>query len=60
MQVLIRGWLVWDMTHNAANLGIVSSAVGIPMLIFVPIGGVIVDRIDRQTLIVITEVINCI
>jgi MFS transporter, DHA1 family, staphyloferrin A biosynthesis exporter len=58
MQTLLRGWLVWDMTHSELQLGIVTSAVGIPMLIFIPIGGVIADRVDKQTLIVITEIIN--
>lgn len=58
MQALLRGYLIYDMTHSKLLLGLASSAIGIPMLIFIPIGGVIADRIDKQTLIVITEIIN--
>jgi MFS family permease len=58
MQMLIRSWLIYDMTRSPFMLGVAVSAVGIPILIFAPVGGVIADRVDKRKLIVITEIVN--
>ena len=51
MQMLARGYLVYDLTGSAALLGFVSAGMAIPMLFLAPFGGVIADRVERKRLI---------
>ena len=51
MQMLARGYLVYDITDSAALLGFVSAGMAIPMLFLAPFGGVIADRVERKRLI---------
>jgi MFS family permease len=55
MQMLARGYLVYDITGSGAVLGIVNSGMAIPMLTISIFGGVIADRIDRKTVIQIGQ-----
>ncbi len=50
-QQVLRAWLVFQLTGSAFALGLVSTAVALPMLLIAPIGGVIADRLDRRTLV---------
>jgi len=51
-QMLVRGWLAWDLTDSELALGSVSFAVAVPMLVIAPFGGVISDRVERRNLII--------
>lgn len=51
MQMLARGYLVYDITGSASLLGFVSAGMAIPMLFLAPFGGVIADRVERKRLI---------
>ncbi len=55
MQTTAQGYLVYELTHSSAYLGIVAFANGLPMLLFSLFGGVIADRIPRRKLIIITQ-----
>jgi MFS family permease len=55
MQVTAQGFLVFELTHSSAYLGLVGFAAGLPSWFFMPYGGVIADRIHRRTLIIITQ-----
>ena len=57
MQMLARGYLVYDLTGSAALLGFVSAGMAIPMLFLAPFGGVIADRVERKRLIQVGQVI---
>jgi MFS family permease len=59
MQILLRGWLVYDMTDSPLLLGLVTGAAGIPMILITPIGGVIADRYNKRNLIIIAEAVAC-
>jgi len=48
-------WLVYRLTQSPLLLGIVGFAGQIPTFILAPLAGVIVDRIDRRTLLVWTQ-----
>jgi MFS family permease len=56
MMIVLRGYLVYDITGSAAALGIIMLSVSLPMLVMAPIGGVIADRIDRRTLMIWAQV----
>ena len=51
-QMLVRGWLAWELTDSELALGSVSFAVAVPMLVIAPFGGAISDRVERRNLIV--------
>ncbi len=55
MQMLTRGYLVYDLTGSASLLGIVSAGSAVPMLVLALFGGAIADRVERKRLIQIGQ-----
>jgi len=55
MQTTAQGFLVYQLTHSTAYLGLVGFAAGIPSWLFMLYGGVIADRVARRRLLVITQ-----
>jgi MFS family permease len=51
MQMLIRGYLAYDLTDSFASLGIIGLASAIPMLVLSPFGGVLADRLPRRVVL---------
>ena len=49
-------WLVYNLSHSAFNLGIIGFASTIPIFFLAPFAGVLVDRVNRHRLLVITQV----
>lgn len=48
MQMLVRGYLAFNLTDDFRSLGIVGLGSAIPMLILSPFGGVIADRTSKR------------
>lgn len=55
MQIIAQGWLVYQITHSDLTLGIVGFASAIPTLLISPWGGVVVDRVPKRTLLILTQ-----
>lgn len=55
MQTIAQGWLVYQLTQSELWLGIVACAAGLPMLLLAPAAGVLVDRVPRRTLLLISQ-----
>ena len=55
MQFLILGWLVLDLTGSVSKLGLTVFFYGIPNLTLVLFGGIFADRINRQKLLVASQ-----
>lgn len=55
MQIIAQGWLVYQLSQSELALGIVGFASAIPALMITPWGGVIVDRMPKRNLLVITQ-----
>ena len=55
MQVIAQGWLVYEISGSELALGIVGSAAAIPALLITPWGGVIVDRVSKRHLLLVTQ-----
>ncbi len=53
--IISRGYLAYDLTGSAGVLGLVSLAMGVPMLVFSPVAGVLADRLDKRRLLVGTH-----
>ncbi len=55
MQAIAQAWLVYQLSHSELMLGVVGFAAAIPALLITPFGGVIVDRVPKRRLLVITQ-----
>lgn len=58
MQMTAVAWLVWRMSHSAWLLGFVGFAARIPTFALAPFAGVLVDRVDRRHLVLLTQVLS--
>jgi MFS family permease len=56
MDGMLKGWLVYNMTGSAADLGLITLAAGIPLVLMSFFGGVIADRVDKRKLLLVTQV----
>lgn len=55
MQITAQGWLVYQLSGSELMLGVVGFAAAIPALLVSPWGGVIVDRVPKRSLLVVTQ-----
>ncbi|NTU59184.1 MAG: MFS transporter [Chlorobiaceae bacterium] len=55
LQMVAQGWLVLEMTNSAFWVGVTAAASTIPTLFLSLIGGVIVDRYSRRTILLWTQ-----
>ena len=55
MQIIAQGWVVYQIGHSELTLGLVAFASAIPTLLISPWGGVIVDRVSRRSLLMLTQ-----
>ena len=55
MQNLLRGFLAFDLTDSATALGLITATIALPLLVASPIGGVTADRVNKRTLLLITQ-----
>jgi MFS family permease len=51
MQKYAQSWLIWDLTKSNTYLGIDEFLSQLPILLFMLIGGVVADRLDRRRLL---------
>ena len=58
MQTTAQLWLVYDLTHSAALLGIFGFANQIPMLVLASVGGFVGDRYSRHRGVIATQTIS--
>lgn len=56
-QNVAQSWLVYELTNSALVLGQVSFTLAIPIFVFSPLAGVIIDRTSRRTILLITQTI---
>jgi MFS family permease len=55
MQIIAQGWVVYQIGHSEITLGLVAFASAIPVLLISPWGGVVVDRVSRRLLLMLTQ-----
>jgi MFS family permease len=56
MQSVAQAWLVYSMTKSPLLLGTVGFASQFPVFLFAPIGGIVADRVNRQRLVIATQI----
>jgi MFS family permease len=57
MQSVAQAWLVYSITKSALLLGTVGFASQIPVFLFAPLGGIVADRVNRQRLVIATQIL---
>ncbi|MCE9645706.1 MAG: MFS transporter [Chloroflexi bacterium] len=55
MQAIAQAWVVYQISHSELILGLVAFASAIPTLLISPWGGVVVDRVSRRSLLMMTQ-----
>jgi predicted MFS family arabinose efflux permease len=55
MQRLAQSWLVLSLTHSPFSLGLVGALQFLPMLVLLPFGGIIADRVSKRALLIGTQ-----
>lgn len=56
MQSFAQAWLVLELTHSAAKLGLVIAAQTLPMLVFTLPAGVLADRHHKPRLVLLAQI----
>jgi predicted MFS family arabinose efflux permease len=57
MQQVALGWLAIVMTNSPGFVGIVTFAAGLPFIAIAPLGGSLIDRLDRRRLMLSCQVL---
>ncbi len=55
VRITAQGWLVYDLTDDRFLLGVVSFCQAAPVLIFSPIAGALIDRVDRRKVLIAVQ-----
>jgi MFS family permease len=55
MQIIAQAWVVYQIGHSELTLGLVAFASAIPVLAISPWAGVVVDRMPRRKLLMMTQ-----
>jgi MFS family permease len=58
MDQVTRGWLIYELTDSALQLGLVRGIQAIPFLLLSPIAGSAADRYPRKTQVVLSQILN--
>ena len=58
MQMLVRGYLTYELTESDWLVGIVSAGGTLSVLLFALFGGALADRVERRRLIQVGQVVN--
>lgn len=58
MQMVARGWLIYDMTTSAVALAWVTFSFMLPTLVFSLLGGVIADRLRKKWVMIVVQALH--
>ena len=60
MQIIARGWLVYELTSSEMDLAYVTISFMLPTVLFSLWGGVLADRFSKRLLIIAGQALNCV
>jgi MFS family permease len=58
MDQVARGWLIYELTDSALQLGLVRGVQAIPILFLSPVAGSTADRYSRKTQILLAQIVD--
>ena len=53
-----QGWLIFELSGSALQLGVLGAAASIPSILMTLLGGVIADRFDRRVILMVTSLLT--
>lgn len=56
MQTIAQAWLVYELSQSELALGVVGFAAAIPSLFVSPFAGVVVDRVNKRNLLMLSQI----
>ncbi len=56
--ILGQGWLIYELSGSALQLGVLGAAASVPSILMTLLGGVIADRFDRRRILITTSLIT--
>ncbi len=59
MQIIARGWLVYELTESPLDLAWVTMSFMVPTVLFSLYGGVLADRLKKKKVIIWAQTLNC-
>lgn len=59
MQIIARGWLVYELTESPLDLAWVTMSFMLPTVLFSLYGGVLADRLKKKKVIIWAQTLNC-
>lgn len=59
MQIIARGWLVFELTDSPMDLAWVTMSFMLPNVLFSLYGGVLADRMQKKKVIIWAQALNC-
>lgn len=60
MDQMTRGWLMYELTGSALELGLATALRGLPLLFFGILAGAVADRSNRKSQLILAQVTNAI
>jgi len=60
MDQMTRGWLMYELTGSALQLGLATALRGLPLLFFGILAGAVADRSNRKSQLIVAQVTNAI
>jgi Na+/melibiose symporter-like transporter len=57
MQMLIRGWMMYELTSSPRMVTMVTAAMMMPMLFLSLVGGALADRFDRKKITMVSDIV---
>jgi Na+/melibiose symporter-like transporter len=57
MQMLIRGWMMYELTSSPLMVTMVTAAMMMPMLFLSLVGGALADRFDRKKITMVSDIV---
>jgi MFS family permease len=58
MDQVARGWLIYELTDSALQLGLVRGVQAIPTLVLSPLAGSAADRYSRKTQVLVAQIVD--
>ena len=59
MQMVARSWFMYELTGSATMLGAVALASAVPMLTLSLFGGVMADRVNKKSVLIVGQLASC-
>ncbi len=58
MDQVTRGWLIYQLTGSALQLGLATALRGLPLLVFGVLAGAVADRSNRKAQLILAQLTN--